>query len=111
MKNGFPKTVLMQLIESFKYTWVWAERLGLHWSVVRRNKIGGISQVALSINRTVPKCGGIRVTCAMGGYPGLMASTDVIVERNQFDCPSPGVTVGTVVDPSCSHCVQKSSKE
>jgi hypothetical protein len=83
----------------------------LHWSVVRRNTIGGISQVALSINRTVPKCGGIRATCAMSGYPGLMASTDVIVERNQFDCPSPGVSVGTVVDPSCSHCVQKSSKE
>jgi len=76
----------------------------LHWSVVRRNTIAGVSQAALSINRSSPLCGGIRVT---GGFVGPMASTDVIAEENAFDCPSQGVHVGTVVDPSCSHCVAR----
>ena len=52
----------------------------MRWQIVRRNSIAG---VALSANQTrarTPPCG----TITMGGS---RASTDVVVEGNQFECP------------------------
>ena len=82
----------------------------IHWSIVRRNTISGISQAALSANRTHPQCGGVRVAGGMPG-PKAIASTDVIVEHNSLECPSSGVAWGTEISPGCEHCVSSSQDD
>jgi hypothetical protein len=67
----------------------------MRWQVIRRNSIAG---VALSANQTrapTSPCG----TITMGGSK---ASTDVVIEGNQFDCP-PG-SVQPPIDVACDHC-------
>jgi hypothetical protein len=73
----------------------------VHWVVVRRNTITGISQAARVVNKTSPPCGYVR---SEGGGVGPTATTDVIAEHNAFDCPSSGVGGGVDLT-TCEHCI------
>ena len=63
------------------------------WQTIRRNYISGVA-LSSGVNHD-----GAKVCGTINASP---LSTDVVVERNTFDCP-----IGTVQPPivaNCSHC-------
>ena len=73
----------------------------VRWSVIRRNKLSGISRAQQPQRR----CASIT-----NSNPN---STDVLSEHNVIDCPKGGVTVNANgaslpwTDVNCSHCVTR----
>ena len=64
------------------------------WQIIRRNSISGVALSASEVNATSPPCGTIFA-------PSV--SSDVVVERNVFNCP-PG-SVQPPISAQCDHCL------
>ena len=83
------------------------------WSVVRANAFGGISLASKNISAMAgggarPRCAAVQVFGSGTHGHGFGTTSDIVGERNVFDCPPQGNASSAGYKFSqCEHCLQR----